>query len=313
MGFEDRDYYRDEDQPSMFKGGGAGGGGFGGGGGMLGGRLGSAPVTKWLLITCAAIFLLDSILFGSQRASMLSPMTWGLLSIEQGVYRFQIWRFFTAIFLHANFMHVFFNCLGLFFFGPLIEQWWGGKRFLAFFIICGLFGNILFVLLALGVPGLLFPSGLDPRVASIVGASGGLFGILAASAYLFPKMRVMLLIPPIPMTMRTMALIFLGLAALSLIAGADNAGGDAAHLGGAVVGWLLVMYPSILAWADRVSPEAIQQGYNKGRFERKKKQEVSHRAEVDRILDKVKDKGLSSLTSKEKRTLQKETEKQSGR
>lgn len=208
-------------------------------------------------------------------------------------------------FLHYDFMHILFNMIGLYFFGPMLEKWWGSRRFLAFYLLCGISGAAVMTLLSF-VPGLLFVGSLT----QLVGASGSLFGILAGAAVLFPHQRVMLLFPPIPMAMRTMALLFMGLAFLSVMAGTPNAGGDAAHLGGALLGFILIKNARWLNWADRLSPSAIQDGVNKGRFERKRRREVADQAEVGRILDKVRDKGLASLTRKEKNTLNEETERQ---
>lgn len=312
MGLEDRDYLKAEQQ--RYGSGGGGGGGFGGAFG--GGAGGGWNVTTWLIVVCAAVFFLDMALGGSQRGATAAPSTWGELRIESAVYGWQLWRYVTAIFVHADLLHVLFNCIGLYFFGRLIEQWWGPRRYLAFFLLCGLAGNVLFVLLALGVPGLLFPAGFQDHIgqASLVGASGGVFGILAGCAVLFPNLRVQLLIPPVPMSMRTMALVFLGLAALTVIAGGRNAGGEAAHLGGAVLGFVLVRWPALLNWADTLNPRAIQAGWTKGRFEARQRKQTQRQeasqAEVDRILDKVRDRGLQSLSAKERRVLQRATDEQ---
>ncbi len=276
-----------------------------GGGGGFGGRLSSASVVTWLLGINAIIFLLDGVLTSGARTSAVSPSYWGNFNLEQGLYGLQLWRWVTYQFLHHGFMHVLFNMIGLYFFGPMLEKWWGSRRFLAFYLLCGVSGAAVMTLLSF-VPGLIF---VGPTT-SLVGASGSLFGILAGAAVLFPHQRVMLIFPPIPMTMRTMALLFMGLSFLSVMAGTPNAGGEAAHLGGALLGFILVKNPRWLNWADRLSPSAIQDGVNKGRFERKRKQAVTDQAEVDRILDKVRDKGLASLTRKEKKTLNDATERQ---
>ncbi|MCF6192743.1 MAG: hypothetical protein L3J46_00210, partial [Kangiellaceae bacterium] len=97
---------------------------------------------------------------------------------------------------------------------------------------------------------------------------------------------------------------------LSVVVGSENAGGQAAHLGGALLGFILIKNARWLNWADRLSPSAIQEGVNKGRFERRRRREAADQAEVGRILDKVRDKGLGSLTRREKQTLNEETERQ---
>ncbi len=296
MSWQDRDYNQE-------------GGGFGGmgrgGGGAIGRGFGGKSVVMWLLIINVVIFMLDGVLSSGSRTQSISPYYWGNFNLEQGLFGFQLWRVVTYQFLHHGFMHVLFNMIGLYFFGPMLEKWWGSRRFLAFYLLCGICGAFLMTLLAY-VPGLLM---VGP-MTTLVGASGSLFGILAAAAYLYPKHRVMLLFPPVPMSMRTMALLFMGLAFLSILSGTPNAGGEAAHLGGALLGFLLVKHPRTLDWADRFSPSAIQHNVNKGRFERKRKQGLADRAEIDRILDKVRDHGLASLTRKEKKLLSDETERQ---
>ena len=183
------------------------------------------------------------------------------------------------------------------------HSWWGSRRFLAFYLLCGIGGAALFLLFAF-VPDVIGLSVQSP----MVGASGAIFGILVGTAVLYPNQQVMLLIPPVPMKMRTMAMLFLGLALLSLMAGARNAGGEAAHLGGAVLGWLLIRNPGWLDFANRGFSIKTKQVRKTARRDNRDKDD----AEIDRILDKVRDKGLASLSNKEKKTLQRATNRQRG-
>ncbi|MEO1237042.1 MAG: rhomboid family intramembrane serine protease [Planctomycetota bacterium] len=298
MGTESRDYLRDEARR------------YSGGGGGLFGRLGSHSVVTWLLGINFVVFVWESIFGTAMRGSFLALGPVGFFSVDTAVYGGQVWRFLTYQFLHGGFLHLLFNMIGLFFFGPMLEQWWGSRRFLAYYLLCGVSGAVVASLLG-AVPGL----GIFPVGAALIGASGAVFGILAGCAVLFPHQRVQLLFPPIPMTMRTMALIFLAISALGVIAGSANAGGDAAHLGGALLGFALTKKAGLLNWADRVSPGAItgapgavRDKVNAGRSERKLARERADEAEVDRILAKVAESGLHSLTAKEKKTLNRATE-----
>ena len=286
MSFHHRPYY-----------GSGGGGGFGA---AFGGRLAGATAVKWIMGINGVVFLLDAVLKHSARGSFLSPWSLGHFSVERAIYGLQFWRFVTYQFLHHGFMHILFNMIGLYFFGPMMEQWWGSKRFVWFYIICGLGGAIVYTAMTILVPDVV----LVGRQSSLVGASGCLFGILVGCAVLYPHQRVMLMIPPIPMSMRTMALGFIGLAMLSLIAGSPNAGGEAAHLGGAAVGFLLVMKPGLLSFADRPWLE----GWQRAKAERDLKRRRQEQEQVDQILDKVRDKGLASLTDREKKILQRATD-----
>jgi len=302
MAWHDRDYNRDEATYGS-------GGGYrfgGGGGGVFGGPLGKHSVVAWLLGINIVVFLLDTVLSsGVRTASWASLSYWGNYNLEQGIYGFQLWRLLTFQFLHGDLFHILMNMIGLYFFGRMLEGWWGPRRFLAFYLLCGVSGAVVMTVLSF-IPGLLM---IGPTT-TLVGASGGLFGILAGAAVIAPNQVVRLLFPPIPMKIKTMALVFLGLSALSVLAGASNAGGDAAHLGGALLGWVLVKNAGWLNFADRLSPQAIQAGVAKGRYEKKQKQAQQTEADVDRILDKVRDQGLQSLTKAEKKKLNEATQRQ---
>lgn len=305
MAFENRDYAA----PGRF-----GGAGRGFGGGTTGPS--GWTVTTWLIVINCAVFLLGGVLGGSARADAADPNRWGFFSVNKAIWGLEVWRFFTYQFLHANFFHLLFNMIGLYFFGPLLERELGRRPFLAFYLLCGVSGAL--VASALGtLPGL----GIMHPDAGLVGASGSLFGILAACAVRFPDLRVQLLFPPIPMTMRTMALVFLGIAALSVTVGSRNAGGEAAHLGGALLGFLLVRFPAPLALfggpsvsggygeAKRAGGgiEGVKKRLNDFQRERNRKATAAHADEVDRILAKVSEKGIQSLSAAEKKTLAQDT------
>ena len=300
MSWRDRDYNRDPEAGMGFRGG--------RGSGQIGGaarRPGGASVVTWLLGINCVIFLLDVIFASSTRASALAPYEWGHFSIDAAIRNYEVWRWLTYQFIHANFFHLLFNMLMLFFFGRLMESWWGSRRFLAFYLLCGASGAVVFSLLTL-VPGLLGTGPAD----RMVGASGSIFGILVGCAVLYPHQRVMLLIPPIPMSMRTLALVLLGFAILSVIAGSANAGGDAAHLGGAALGFLLVRVPNVLNFANGFGGSLTQLKLKSLQrdAQRKRQKSEADEAAVDKILDKVREKGLQSLTSREKKILQNATD-----
>lgn len=285
MGFQDRHYNQDGSGPRM--------GGFRGG-----------SMVSYLLIINCVVFVINGIFsMGTRVPEWMVPVLVGRFTVEHAIYGGQVWRFVTYQFLHDGLFHILFNMIGLYFFGPMMEQWWGSKRFLAFYLLCGVVGALpMFLLVLLGV----FPASVG-----LVGASGALYGVLIGAATLYPNQTVQLLIPPIPMKLRTMAFVFMGISLLSVIAGAND-GGNAAHLAGAALGFVLVKRPGVLNWADRFSPQAIQDGYTQGRYEKKIKQQQATRQEVDRILAKVSDQGLQSLTKREKKILQQDTDRLRG-
>jgi membrane associated rhomboid family serine protease len=266
MGIQDRQYYRQDPGPARA-------GGFGVG------RMHLWNVTTWLIAINVAVFLIDALLLRSGAAyifaqaivdgavrevllplaeyrqleaagqargySAMGPMeAWGYFSFSTAIGGLQLWRWITFQFLHASLGHILGNMLGIYFFGPLIEQHLGRRRFLAFYLLCGMAGPVVFLVFALmGVLG-------SSLASPMIGASAGVFGILIAAAQIAPRTTVMLLFPPIPMQLRTLALLLLALAAYTVFTQGRNAGGEAAHLGGAALGFLLIRRPSLLNWAD---------------------------------------------------------------
>jgi membrane associated rhomboid family serine protease len=221
MGFQDRDYYR---EPSSSV-------------GTMTGQMRQWSVTTWLIAINVAVFLID-ILTNRLLAN------WGYFSIGAAIYFGQVWRFLTFQFLHADIGHLFFNMLSLFFFGPMVENYLGPRRYLAFYLICGVAGAAMYIVLY--SLGLLIP---DPYVP-LIGASAGIFGVLLAAVQIAPDTRVLLMFPPIPMKLRTLAWVMIAIAAFTIFRRGGNAGGEAAHLGGAALGAGLIRYPQALSVFD---------------------------------------------------------------
>ena len=199
------------------------------------------PVTKILLWVMFAAFGLQYLL---GEALLVTFALWPLGDFPLGVndaglplsVGFQPWQLLTYGFLHGNFAHLFLNALALFQFGGRLEQTWGSRRYLAYFLICVVGAGLLQLL----VVGMLVDAG--NRAFPTIGASGGIFGFLLAYAVLFPRERVMLLLPPIPMSARTLVIVF---GVISLVMGVTGtAAGIAhfAHLGGMLFGWLVLRY-----------------------------------------------------------------------
>ncbi len=310
MAFSDRPYYGEQQS-------------YGGGGGSAIPRPNMWSVTAWLLLINIAVFVLDKILmkggwaFGLDLGGAIVPMgpleLIGHLSATTAIEHLQVWRFITFQFLHADMGHIFGNMLALFFFGPFVERHLGSRRFLGFYLLCGLAGGVLYMLLwGLGmligdprIPFLLSGSPASP----MVGASAGIFGILVAAATVAPNMQVMLLFPPIPMKLKTLVWVFLGIAIFTVATTGHNAGGEAAHLGGAALGYLLIRRPQVLnifdrASLDKLKPDELGRMLDRARDNQRQDKQRDLDAKVDRILDKVHREGLASLTQAEKRTLQ---------
>lgn len=226
-------------------------------------------VNTWLIAICVALFVVDRV------SSRLLPMQiyqtpQGLVAVPQTpvtdamcvtattvISEHQYWRFITFQFLHGNLAHLGFNMFVLYVFGPLIEQYLGGRRYLAFYLISGCAGALCFLLLY--KCGILVTGANTP----LVGASAGIFGVLLGAARAAPNTQVLLIFPPIPMKLRTLVAALLLIALLTVFSReiwgfalsqgwiavdtyrhytdpSRNAGGEAAHLGGAIMGYVLI-------------------------------------------------------------------------
>ena len=246
-------------------------------------------VVKWLLIINVVVFL-PTFLIPPLKSFVFDwfsvyPATLGTT--------LQLWRLVTYQFLHSTtgFGHIFWNMLWLYFFGTMLEPVWGSRKFLTFYLICGIAGGVLYPLLAL-------VGWLD--VGPLVGASGSILGVLVAVAILFPTSRI-LFFGLFPVRVRIVAIIFLVFAVLTLLRPYQigNAGGEAAHLGGMIAGAVYVFSQSS---RDRLSLKLRSDAW-----EKKMTAQRNLQVEVDRILEKVHNQGIQSLTSKEKRTLEQAT------
>jgi membrane associated rhomboid family serine protease len=205
--------------------------------------------TTWLIVINVAVHVIDNLLLRMGIGYVLGgvfPMgplkALGYFSVTESILGLQVWRVITFQFLHGDLTHLLFNMFALHMFGNLVERYLGWQRYLAFYLLCGIGGPLAYV----GLWGVNLLQG--PPWIPLVGASAGIFGILAAAAVIAPRMRVMLLFPPVPVEMRTLVYIFLGIAAYTVLFHGPNAGGEAAHLGGAIVGFLLIRNPGALSY-----------------------------------------------------------------
>jgi len=223
----------------------------------------------------------------------------------------QLWRLVGFQFLHADLFHLMFNMIALYFFGPLIEQVLGGKRYLAFYLLCGIAGGLMYLLLNLAgyvwvdmlhlreVPGLLFNATGTP----LIGASAGVFGVLVGGAFLAPNVTVLLFFV-LPMRLATVAWVLIVISVVSIFFGTANAGGEAAHLGGALAGFGFIRHPDRLHrffdWLGRFDPTSRHFRSGGG----SQAARVPRHDETDRILAKISRDGLQSLSKRERRILQ---------
>jgi membrane associated rhomboid family serine protease len=197
---------------------------------------------KWLLIINVAVFFLYNI----TGIVMGYGALWYPLGLIPGdvIQRFAVWQLVTYMFLHdpTGLLHILFNMLGLWVFGATLERTWGTREFLKYYLLCGIGAGLCVV-----VANLLFSANLETRT---IGASGAIFGLLVAFAYLFPDQKLLVEFI-VPMKAKYYAMIFGAAAFLFSLQGTGGGVSHIAHLGGMVIGFIYLRskdraaYPTI--------------------------------------------------------------------
>jgi membrane associated rhomboid family serine protease len=307
MGLQDRDYYR----PRGFR-----------------GFYLLPPVIKNILVINIVVFLIqfifENLRFGGypgwyllNRYFALNP----LLGIDPAgqPYNFQIWQLLTYQFMHGGFWHIFFNMLMLWMFGMEIENLWGSRKFLIYYLSCGIGG---------GIAQLLFSPLVSNYAAYTIGASASVFGVMVAFGMTFPDRYIFLLFPPIPMKAKYL----IGFLILIEYLSVGNPGepvAHLAHLGGAAVGFLFILYYRKHGYHTSGLSDFFKKAFGRRKpkirvnepFRRPSRREEDSvidadfyeldeneeyeidQEELDRILDKISQGGYQSLTEREKRIL----------
>lgn len=208
-------------------------------------------ITRYLLIANFIIFFLAGIV---ERTFGIDLNTIGGLHYYSA-HSFHWWQPLTYMFLHADIYHILFNMLALWMFGATLENAWGSRRYLIYYLVCGLGAAFIQECVWSLMP---FHS-WQLEVLNTIGASGAVFGILFAFGWLFPDTPMFILFIPIPIRARTIVIIY---ALVELFAGMGNMMGTHidnvahfAHLGGMLFGWLLLLYWRHNNWREPGSSE----------------------------------------------------------
>ncbi len=250
---------------------------------------------------------------------------------------FHIYQLFTYMFMHGGWEHIIFNMFALWMFGCVVERVWGPRKFLFYYITCGI-GAGLFQEAAqyvsyimenlpaydfVTIDGARMTMGSYLNQWTTVGASGAIYAILLAFGMLFPEQRIFIFPFPVPIKAKWLVI---GYAAIELVSAISTTGDGVAHiahLGGMVFGFFMIRY-----WRNQVdggyNGRAAQDAFDKlkNMFGGKRKEKDSFtftnerqqdwdfntkkkatQEEIDRILDKIRKSGYDSLTKDEKQTL----------
>lgn len=278
-------------------------------------------MTKHLLVINLIVYLATWVL--AQRGIDLNWLC-GLHFVLDP--HFHVWQFVTYMFLHGGFTHILFNMFALWMFGSVIERVWGPKKFIFYYIVCGLGAGLMQEIVQYVELLMLAETGQQLLFGMTIGASGAVYGILLAFGMIFPNERLFII--PIPFPIKAKWLI-VGYIFLELFQAMGQSDGVAhmAHLGGMLFGFLLIKY-----WQKHPdSSQRFGRNYGQEFFENLKRRyddrqqgrttqrqqpdprresdeeynlrQRKNQEEIDAILDKIRRSGYDSLTKEEKQKL----------
>jgi len=227
----------------------------------------------------------------------------------------KLWTPITYMFMHAGFLHLLFNILGLYWFGKLFLYHFEGSKLLSVYLLGGLVAAAFYV-----VAFNIFPV-FNATNSILLGASGSVFAILVAAAFYDPDRAIVLpLIGSFPLKYVAAFYVVLSIIGIS----ASNPGGNIAHLGGAFWGWFYIfqlrkgtdMGSGFVKFIDKLADFFKPKSKMKVTYSKPprddyeyKRQENVKQEEINRILDKIAKSGYESLTKKEKELLFKQGKK----
>ena len=316
--------------------------------GFFGGFSLFPPVIKLLLLSNVTIYIIFNLLLSGYSVGnvsfdviitkyfALNPLKPVLFNETGQILQlsFYPWQLVTYMFLHGGFFHLLLNMLALWMFGAELENTWGQKRFLTYYMLCGVGAGVCNLLIA----------PLFTTVGPTVGASGAIYGILVAFGYLFPN-RNIYIYGLIPVKAKYLVILYMLIELFSVAGGSNSGIAHMAHLGGGVIGliYLLIFYkgspmkffdnkgfkdkftsytssekrsytPPVYSNGTKTKKEEvsdakyrdIQVTDYKKEFET---QEKLAQEKIDAILDKLSEGGYQSLSEEEKKVLFQESKK----
>ena len=297
MGLDSRDYYR----PSG-----------------MGGFSFFPPVLKYLLITNGVVYFIQMI-FGNLIISGAPGEYWltYLFALNPLGDKFEVWQLLTYQFMHGSFTHILFNMFMLWMFGMEIEHIMGSKKFLIFYLVCGL---------GAGLFQLVLPPLLSEAMGPTIGASGAVFGVMIAFAMYFPD-RYIFLYFLIPIKAKYLIAILVVFEFMSV--GNQSVVAHLAHIGGAITGLFFILidrrnefrnrniFSSFKKASNSFSAGGFQKAFRKNPFKQtdvedakfydinnsRKEDDTVNQEEIDKILDKISQSGYQNLSDREKKIL----------
>ena len=294
------------------------------------------PVTKNLLIVNVLVFMATWVF---ERSGTDLTSLFGLHFFLASDFR--VYQFLTYMFLHGGFTHILFNMFALWMFGSVMERVWGPKKFLFYYIVCGIGAGIIQELVQyadymiqglaayqyVNAGGVQMTTDTYINLWTTIGASGAVYRILLAFGMIFPNERLFIIPFPFPIKAKWLVTGYVALELFSAMSGPGDGVAHMAHLGGMLFGFLLIRY-----WqkhpdsSQRFGRSHGQEFFDNLRHKFDERQRNSHmkaeptggrretdeeynmrqrknQEEIDAILDKIRRSGYDSLTKEEKQKL----------
>lgn len=259
-------------------------------------------VTRNLLIINVLAYLAKTVL----ELDGTDIVNWGGLHFVASS-DFHLFQFVTYQFLHGSFAHLFFNMFALWMFGCVIENVWGPRKFLFYYIFCGIGAGICQELVQL----------ITFSASSTIGASGAVYAILLAFGMTFPNERIFIFPLPIPIKAKWFVMIYAAIEFFTAFTSYNDGVAHMAHIGGMLFGFLLIIYwrrhPSNRSfqwkapsfnWSspkrEKPSASSTYEHHDDMAYNARKK---ARQEEIDAILDKIRKSGYDSLSKAEKQRL----------
>jgi membrane associated rhomboid family serine protease len=284
---------------------------------MFGGFAFFPPVIKYLLISNIAIFIFQFFIFGSLKVGgvplgIFFVKYFALNPIGSTAFPFYPWQLVTYLFMHADFWHLFLNMFALWMFGMELENIWGSKKFMGYYLMCGVGAGLANLLIA----------PLFTTIGPTIGASGAVYGVLVAFGMLFPN-RPIYLYFLFPVKAKYFVAVYMAIEVFSV--GSNNGIAHFAHLGGGLIGFVYLLLTknninNLFRFYNRpkmtiqkpsnVYRNKFYEKYNSSTddvsdadyYEDKKEGDITQER-VDEILDKISKSGYQNLSEEEKRIL----------
>ncbi|WP_230545858.1 rhomboid family intramembrane serine protease [Mucilaginibacter sp. UR6-11] len=257
-------------------------------------------INVFIFLVISALSIFEKLVF---RTNIVDVYSYDYLSLPAYLPKLAVrfWTPFTYMFMHADFWHLLFNMLWLYWMGQIFEEFLGNKRILGLYLLGGLAGALLFV-----ASYNIFPAFSQSGVlllSAVVGGSASVMAIIAGAATITPNYTIMLF-GIVPVKLKWIALFYVAMGFWGI--NGPNAGGEIAHLGGALFGFIYVR--QLQKGRDMIGAIA-------GIFKKRSKLKVAsnnmdrsapgtpRQEEIDRILDKISTTGYDNLSKQEKETL----------